>query len=238
MQLWFMLSINFHSHSGGQVLCECPKVNAMRSATGSSGEGCSARTRQRKCRSPRPQRELPNQFLRTINGLELIFLKPPPQHLVQQNSRETKWTCLPFSPVGCFPIFGFTRGKWTPRRASTNLYRRRGSHHPSLRDTNRRLVISQLACTTDPFERLCWVPTSASGCATQHPGPVDAADFEMGTAKRSSATMGLPNGRSTNCPESYLRSHEKEPILPERELQPSTTCVSFWKLCVMFLTMF
>lgn len=51
---------------------------------------------------------------------------------------------------------------------------------------------------------------------SKHPGEVDPADFEFGVnSKRGFATLGLPNGLNAENPATFLRSHAKEPVLPD-----------------------
>merc|ERR1719498_2202094 len=47
-------------------------------------------------------------------------------------------------------------------------------------------------------------------------GKVEAGQFEMGVkTKKGHATFGKPNGASSNKPDTYIRAHSQEPILPE-----------------------
>ena len=51
----------------------------------------------------------------------------------------------------------------------------------------------------------------------QHPGTVDARQFLMGVKQpKGHATFGLPGGQLAEPPAQFLKSHQKEPLLPAR----------------------
>jgi hypothetical protein len=59
-------------------------------------------------------------------------------------------------------------------------------------------------------------------CTLQHSGRINPADFELGARKtKHTATMGYPLGATAPMTTQFLRSHQKEPVLPERELLSS-----------------
>ncbi len=61
-------------------------------------------------------------------------------------------------------------------------------------------------------------PTRAPPTAPQFPGRVHPADLDFGQTKlKGHATFGMPNGMNAVPTTKFTRSHEKEPILPERE---------------------
>ena len=52
----------------------------------------------------------------------------------------------------------------------------------------------------------------------QFPSKVHPHDFEFGqSAKKAHADFGLPNGANSPSTSRFLKSHEKSPVLPERE---------------------
>ena len=54
--------------------------------------------------------------------------------------------------------------------------------------------------------------------SVQHPGGIDARQFNMGVkSSRLHATFGLPGGQLAEPPAKFLKSHQKEPLLPARE---------------------
>lgn len=54
--------------------------------------------------------------------------------------------------------------------------------------------------------------------SAQFAGTVDPKNFEFGQNKAQlHSTMGLPNGCNAQHPTQYMRKHEKEPVLPDRE---------------------
>ncbi len=49
-------------------------------------------------------------------------------------------------------------------------------------------------------------------------GKVDPKQFEFGQSKSQlHATFGLPDGCNAQHPKQFTRSHEKAPVLPDRE---------------------
>ena len=66
----------------------------------------------------------------------------------------------------------------------------------------------------------------------QYPGTVDPKQFEMGVKDvKPGATFGKPLGGYDSSPETFIKSHSKEPVLPSREL----VCVQLrlWHLCAI-----
>lgn len=55
-------------------------------------------------------------------------------------------------------------------------------------------------------------------CVLQFPSKVHPKDMEFGQGSlKGHANFGLPNGTNANATTRFLKSHEKAPVLPERE---------------------
>mmetsp|Transcript_47683 Transcript_47683/g.121671 ORF Transcript_47683/g.121671 Transcript_47683/m.121671 type:complete len:255 (-) Transcript_47683:127-891(-) len=61
-----------------------------------------------------------------------------------------------------------------------------------------------------------FIPEKPALYRSQTDGKVQAGQFELGVkTKKEHATFGRPNGTTMHTPTTFIRAHEKEPVLPE-----------------------
>ena len=86
-----------------------------------------------------------------------------------------------------------------------------------------RSKVSSVQLRLEAARKQQLLTTAAS--SVQHPGVIDARQFNMGVkSSRLHATFGLPGGQLAEPPAKFLKSHQKEPLLPTREPAASNCC--------------